>query len=416
MPCHPARARQLLKAGQAAVLRRYPLTLILTQREGGEVQPVEVRIDPGSKVTGLSLVALLGETWRVLWAANLSHRGQAIKQALDKRRAVRRSRRNRKTRYRKARFNNRRRPEGWLAPSLRSRVENVATWTTRLIRLTPVCGIAVETIRFDPQKMIDPEITGVEYQQGTLYGYELRQYLLEKWGRACAYCGARDLPLQVEHISPRSRGGSDRVSNLTLACQGCNTAKGNQDIRDFLAYDPARLERLLDQAQAPLRDAAAINTIRWAIGNRLKQAGLPVAFWSGGRTKFNRIKQGYPKDHWVDASCVGEQPALIPTGLKPLLIKAVGYGSRQMCLMDKYGFPRTSPKQSGRVKGFKTGDMVIAIVPTGKKAGKHLDRWRFGPPAPFGWARWTGSASGIAACSITQMATNTRRMRLSSQR
>lgn len=178
----------------------------------------------------------------------------------------------------------------------------------------------------------------------------------------------------MEHIAPRSKGGSDRVSNLTLACQPCNTEKGNQEVRDFLAHDLVRLERLLAQAQAPLRDAAVLNTIRWAIGNRLKQTGLPVSFWSGGRTKFNRTQQGYPKDHWIDASCVGQQPALIPTGLKPLLIKAVGHGSRQVCRMDRYGFPRTAPKQSGRVKGFRTGDIAQAVVPTGKKAGKHLGR------------------------------------------
>lgn len=127
MPCHPAHARHLLKAGKAAILRRYPLTIILKEREGGEVQPVEIRVDPGSQTTGLSLVALFGESLRVLWAANLAHRGQAIKQALDKRRAVRRSRRHRKTRYRQPRFNNRRRSEGWVAPSVQSRVENVAT-------------------------------------------------------------------------------------------------------------------------------------------------------------------------------------------------------------------------------------------------------------------------------------------------
>ena len=374
MPCSEARARQLLRSKKAAIFRRCPFTISLKERVGGEVQPVEVRIDPGSKTTGLSLVAFYGDAWQVLWAANLSHRAQAIKAGLDSRRAVRRSRRNRKTRYRQPRFNNRRRPDDWLPPSLKSRVENVATWTGRLARFAPVTSIAVEAVKFDLHKLVNPEVSGVEYQQGQLFGYEIREYLLEKWGRQCAYCGAQNVPLQVEHITARSQGGTDRVSNLTLACEKCNRVKGNRDVREFLADRPDRLKRILAQAKQPLKDAAAINSIRYAIGNRLKELGLPVSFWSGGRTKFNRTQAGHPKDHWVDASCVGETAAIIPPGLRPLGIRAVGHGNRQMCLMDRFGFPRTSPKQARRVQGFQTGDLVHAIVPKGKYAGKHLGR------------------------------------------
>jgi 5-methylcytosine-specific restriction endonuclease McrA len=84
----------------------------------------------------------------------------------------------------------------------------------------------MELVKFDTQLMENPDISGIEYQQGELAGYEVREYLLEKWGRKCAYCSETDLPLQIEHIIPRSRGGSDRVSNLTLACEGCNRLKG----------------------------------------------------------------------------------------------------------------------------------------------------------------------------------------------
>jgi len=376
MPCHPGRARELLKKGKAAVYRCYPFTIILKEREGGEVQPLELKVDPGSKTSGISLVALFKRGWVVIWAANLHHRGQTIKLNLDKRRGVRRSRRNRKTRYRKARFLNRTRPKGWLAPSLNSRVDNIYHWADKLIGFTPIEAIVVETVRFDMQQMVNPEIGGVEYQQGELLGYEVREYLLEKWRRKCAYCDAEGLPLEVEHIIPRSRGGSNRVSNLTLACKRCNQVKGSQDVAVFLAHDRLRLKRILSQVKQPLKDAAAINAIRYAIGNKLKLFGLPVSFWSGGRTKYNRVAQGYTKDHWIDAACVGEtgQSVHISEKLRPLTIKATGRGSRQMCRVDRYGFPRTKPKQFKRVHGFQTGDIVKAIVPSGKKAGTHLGR------------------------------------------
>ena len=219
MPCHPARARQLLKKGKAKVYRTYPFTIILTEREGGELQEVELKIDAGSKTTGLALI-LKGKTRHiVVWAANLIHRGQTIRKAkLDSRRATRQSRRNRKTRYRQPRFDNRTRPKGWLAPSLLSRVNNVITWAKRLMSWCPVSVIHNETVRFDMQLMDNPEISGVEYQQGELQGYEVREYLLEKFARCCVYCGVKDVPLEIEHIVPKSRGGTNRISNLTLAC------------------------------------------------------------------------------------------------------------------------------------------------------------------------------------------------------
>jgi hypothetical protein len=166
--------------------------------------------------------------------------------------------------------------------------------------------MVVETVRFDLQKMQNPEMTGVEYQQGELAGYEVRQYLLEKWGRRCAYCDKENVPLEVEHIVPKSRGGTDRVSNLTLSCRSCNLEKGNRSIEEFLSHRPDRLHRILAQARKPLKDAAAVNATRWAIGKALKSFGVPVRFSSGGRTQYNRSIQGYSKDHWIDAACVGD--------------------------------------------------------------------------------------------------------------
>jgi hypothetical protein len=138
------------------------------------------------------------------------------------------------------------------------------------------------------------------------------------------------------------------------------------------------LKTILSQAQAkaPLKDAAAVNATRYATGNVLKSFGLPITFSSGGRTKFNRIKLGYKKDHWVDAACVGESGShvVIPQPITPLIITAKGRGSRQKCRMNQYGFPRTGPKKHKRVKGFQTGDIVKAIVTKGKKIGTYVGR------------------------------------------
>lgn len=233
MPCTPARARKLLKAGKAAVYRRFPFTIILKYPVDPDDQPIQAKIDPGSKTTGMALVAHFQRGKFVIWAAELTHRGEQIRARLLARQQVRRSRRHRKTRYRPARFNNRRRPEGWLPPSIKSCVDNIMTWLDKLYRFTPFISLSMELVKFDTQKLQNPEVSGVEYQQGELMGYEVREYLLEKWGRKCAYCGAKNIPLEIEHIVPKSRGGSNRVSNLALACVACNREKGNRTAAEF---------------------------------------------------------------------------------------------------------------------------------------------------------------------------------------
>lgn len=373
-PCRPAQARRMLRDGKAAVLRRFPFTLILKEtKPAAVVKPLSAKIDPGSRVTGIALTDRRG---RVLFAAELQHRGQSIKAALRDRRAHRRNRRSRNTRYRAPRFLNRRRAEGWLPPSLQHRVDTTMTWVGRLRRLALVEEIGVEHVKFDTQKLQNPEISGVEYQQGELAGYEVREYLLEKWGRRCAYCGAEKTPLQVEHIHPKSQGGSDRVSNQTLACELCNQKKGTQLVEAFLAKKSDILKRILAQAKAPLRDAAAVNATRNALFLELVKTGLPVETGTGAQTKFNRSRLGYPKAHWIDAACVGESGAAVTldAGRVPFRISAKGHGNRQMCGTNKYGFPIRHRHRQKQFAGFQTGDLVQAVVPTGKFSGTHSGR------------------------------------------
>jgi 5-methylcytosine-specific restriction endonuclease McrA len=352
------------------VLRRFPFTLILLREPlGATVSLLRLKIDPGSKATGLALVN--DATGLVVWAGELSHRGQQVKDALAKRRACRRSRRHRHTRYRARRFDNRRRREGWLPPSLESRIANVLTWVNRLCRSCPIGAISLELVTFDTQLLQNPEITGVAYQQGELAGYELRQYLLEKFGHRCTYCGTTTVPLEVEHIVPKSRGGSDRVSNLTIACRACNQAKGDRTAEEF-GHPEVQV-----QARAPLRDAAAMNATRWSLYHRLEAVQLPIETGSGGRTKYNRTQLGLPKTHWVDAACVGASTpsVLLISRVTPLLIAAEGRHSRQMRRTNSMGFPDKRPKATSVVGGFRTGDLVRAVVPaSSRKAGTYIGR------------------------------------------
>ena len=297
MPCHPARARELLKSKQAVVHRLYPFVIRLKSRVDGDTQAVRIKLAPGSKTTGVAVVREAVNATVVINLFELVHRGREISKALTARRAMRQGRRARNTRYREARFNNRTRASGWLAPSLQHRVDTTMCWIGRIRRWAPVVGLAQQLVRFDMQAMQNPEISGVEYQQGELAGYEVKEYLLEKFARTCAYCDAKDTPLQVEHIQAKARGGSNRVSNLTIACRSCNLKKGAQDVSTFLGKQPDRLKRILAQAKAPLRDAAAVNTTRWALFNALKATGLPVEAGSGGKTKWNRSRLGIPKTH-----------------------------------------------------------------------------------------------------------------------
>ncbi|MFB2977232.1 RNA-guided endonuclease IscB [Microseira sp. BLCC-F43] len=370
-PIHPVQARKLLNAGKAAVFRRYPFTLILKRViDKSNLYPLTLKIDPGSKFTGMALVTNQGN---VIWGMELQHRGQLFKDALAHRSSVRRNRRNRKTRYRKARFLHRCRPQGWLAPSLQHRVLTTETWVKRLQKFAPIGSIVQELVRFDPQAIENPEIRGTEYQQGTLHGYECREYLLEKWHRQCTYCGAKDVTLEIEHIQPKSKGGSDRISNLCLACHKCNCSKGNQNIEDFLKSKPEVLNRVLILAKKPLKDAASVNSTRWALLNVLKYFKLPVTTGTGGQTKFNRIKFNLPKTHFHDAACVGVVEVIKLATTKILVVKARGFGGRQRCQTDKFGYP-IKHRPLRPIHGFCTGDIVRADVPKGKYKGRFTAR------------------------------------------
>jgi 5-methylcytosine-specific restriction endonuclease McrA len=364
--------------------------MLLQEASGTIVPPLRLKIDPGSKTTGLAIVK--ETTGEVVWAATLEHRGQQVTEALTKRRACRRSRRQRHTRYRPSRFLNRRRKQGWLPPSLQSRLANVLTWVVRLQHWCPIGALSLELVKFDTQLLQNPEISGVAYQRGELAGYEVRQYLLEKFQHRCAYCGTTGVPLEMEHIVPSSRGGSDRVANLTIACHECNQAKGHQTAAEFGHPE------VQTRAKAPLSDAAAVNGMRWALYHRLEALGVAMETGSGGRTQYNRLQRALPKAHWVDAACVGAStpPHLRVSGMVPWVITAMGRHARQMCRTNACGFPDKAPKATSVIGGFRTGDLVRAQVPvSSKKAGTYVGRIAIRASGSCNIQTATGTTQGI---------------------
>jgi 5-methylcytosine-specific restriction endonuclease McrA len=398
MPCSEKRARLLLERGKAVVHRRYPFTIRLKERVGGAVQPVRLTLDPGANTTGVALVreAADNQSRHVLHLAEIAHRGKTIHERMRRRATFRRRRRSANLRYRARRFDNRRRPQGWLPPSLRSRVDSTAARVRRYRRLAPVAALSVEHVRFDTQALQQTGISGVEYQQGTLAGYEVREYLLEKWERRCAYCGARDVPLNVEHIRPRARGGSDRVSNLCLACHRCNEAKGIRPIEEFLRDKPDVLGRVLAHARKPLDAAAAVNATRWALVDVLRSSVLPLELSSGSRTKRNRARLGVPKQHCLDAACVGAVEVLDNWDVPVLCIGCMGRGRYQRTLLSAAGLPRGYLLRQKQVRGFQTGDMVKAVVTTGKKVGEYIDRVAIRASGSFNVQTGTSVVQGIS--------------------
>jgi 5-methylcytosine-specific restriction endonuclease McrA len=375
MPCTPKRARLLLARGRAVVHRVKPFVIRLRDRRQEEsvLQEGRLKLDPGSKTTGLTLVRVeqtpAGEVHHALLLAEVQHRGQQVHHNKVTQRQARRRRRSANLRHRAPRFENRTRPSGWLPPSLLSRVGNLLTWAARCSRWFPVRRMEVERVRFDTQLLQNPEIVGKEYQEGTLAGWEARAYLLLTYEYCCIYCGKTKVPFEVDHVIPRSRGGSNRISNLVLSCHDCNATKGNLTAAE---WGHPEVEA---HSSAPLKDAAAVNATRFKVVEVLQELGLPIGTWSGGRTRWNRARFGIEKTHALDALCVGDLAGVKPGKLKTLVIKASGRGQHCRTLWTRYGFPRAYLPRQKMVAGFITGDQVKAVVPVPlKTAGTHVGR------------------------------------------
>ena len=286
MPTTPRKARLLLQNRKAKVIQRAPFTIQLNYATGETTQNISLGIDAGYSKIGFSAITQSHE----LIAGKVSLRLNVSKK-LTERRMYRKTRRN-KLWYRKPRFLNRMHTQkkGWLAPSIKHKFETHIRLVEKIKSILPISKTIIEQATFDPHKMQHPEVTGIEYQQGKLQGYEIREYILTKWRWKCAYCGKSGVPLEIEHIIPRSRGGTNRVANLTLSCRKCNQNKGNKTAKEF-GYPAIAI-----RANQSLKAVAFMNTVRKQMIEHLK-----CHCTYGFITKYYRINLGLAKSHINDA-------------------------------------------------------------------------------------------------------------------
>ena len=364
-----AEARILLKKKLAVIHKIYPFTIRLRDNSCvSNDKSYTVKIDPGSRHTG---IAIVDNKDSVVMLAELEHRGNVIKKNMSSRRAVRSFRRQRKTRYREARFLNRTKPEGWLAPSVKSRADNVINFIKKYKKFLNINKVMIENVSFDTAQMAsDNYLVGTGYQQGPLYDTNLREFVFSKTNGRCSYCGAK--ATEIDHIIPRVKGGSNSTFNLTPACRSCNQKKSNKTLKEF--------GKLMNKDYSHLKpkklpkDASIVQSSRNYMVKEITKLVSDTTTHDAWLTKYNRDQLVLPKEHYYDALSVGNIENYKFLIDKVLLISAQGRGSRQMCRVDKYGFPRTSAKASKTVKGFQTGDMVKVIVPKGSNKGEYFGK------------------------------------------
>ncbi len=362
MPTTPRRARLWLKAKRACVVSREPFTIQLRFETTTYTQPATVGVDTGSHMIGIAATAHR----EVVFQAEMRLR-TGISRKLTQRRQYRRTRRSRKTRYRAARWANRRRPSGWLPPSLRARAEATIKAVRFLARVLPIGQINVEIGSFDTQKMQNPEVSDLSYQQGQLQGYLLREYLLAKWQRQCAYCKTSGVPLQVEHLMPKSRGGSDRASNLVIACDSCNKRKGSRTAEEF-GYPEIQA-----QARVSLKDAAHVSSIKTAVIQPLVQqfGAERVAVTYGYETKYKRIQVlALPKSHANDAVAIAcEIGEIVKPGSSVYQIRCIPRGNYQLYNGKRSEHKVWAPK---KLHGWKLCELVEAKGQIGYIGGRRV--------------------------------------------
>ena len=345
-PCHPRRAKSLVKAGKARFQHRSGIRYIILFKSKipklKHAAKLQLRLDPGSEHTGIAVSRDHPDGSRsVIMCIELQHRGKAIKAAMLNRAGHRRHRRYR-LHYRKPRFDNRTRAADWLPPSLLSRLQNTVTWVRRLSRLLPIPEIHIETTVFDPQVLRNPEIKGREYQQGPLYQTNLRAAVFQREGHKCAYCGKAGKPvkLELDHVLPKASGGVDRYDNLVVACHSCNQSKANQPLELFLQRRPKKIAEIKAKLGQNLASAAHLNVILPRLLQELATAGWRVVEHSAATTAAGRRMCGIEKSHHGDAAVTGCPTRLRYMPSEPIKIEATGRGSYQRAMPDKHGTPR----------------------------------------------------------------------------
>ena len=344
MPTTAKNARLLLHEDKAKVIQRTPFTIRLKTATGETVQPVTLGVDAGSKTIGLSATTEKEE----LFSATVVLRNDIV-DLLAARAQFRRARRSRTTRYRKARFLNRKKAEGWLAPSVQNKIDNHLKIVEKVQRLLPLAKIIVEVASFDIQKIQKPNISGAQYQQGEqLDFWNVREYVLFRDGHQCqGKPGCSNKILNVHHVESRKTGG-DSPGNLITVCEECHKA-----------HHGGTLRLNLKRRSESFRDAAFMGIMRWSFYNHLKTTHPNVDLTYGYITKNIRISKSLPKEHRIDALCISGN-ATATRSSTWYCYKQVRGQNRQLhkATIRKCGI-RPANKAPRFVKGFQLFDKVI---------------------------------------------------------
>lgn len=297
-----AKVRILLKNKKAKVIKRCPFTIQLAYDSTNYTQEVTLGVDAGSKHIGLSATTKN----KVLFESDVTLRNDIV-DLISTRRQNRRTRRNRKTRYRKARFDNRRRREGWLAPSVQQKVDTHLTVIHKTHEILPIAKIIVEVASFDIQKIKNPTISGAEYQQGEQSNFwNVREYVLFRDGHTCQCCKgkSKDKILNVHHIESRKTGGN-APNNLITLCETCHKSYHKGTVK---------LPKTIHRGMS-FKDATFMGIMRWAFYNKLKDLYPNASLTYGYITKNTRITNNLPKEHYVDARCISGNPKATSDGI-----------------------------------------------------------------------------------------------------
>ena len=341
-----AKVRVLLKSGKAKVVKKCPFTIQLLYDSTNHTQKVTLGVDSGSRHIGISATT----KDKVLFEADVELRNDIV-DLLSTRRELRRSRRNRKIRYRKPRFDNRKRKDGWLAPSVQQKVDSHLTMIEKVRKILPISDIVAEVASFDIQKIKNPSISGAEYQQGEqLDFWNVREYVLFRDGHTCQCCKgkSKDKILNVHHIESRKTGG-DAPNNLITLCETCHTGYHKGTVK---------LPKTIHRGMS-FRDATFMGIMRWAFYNKLKEIYPNVSLTYGYITKHTRIENDLPKDHYIDARCISGNPKAVSSG-EVFYYKKVRCHNRQIhkAKILKGGIKKRN-QAPYEVKGFRLYDKVL---------------------------------------------------------
>lgn len=389
------RAKQMLANGDAVVHCIAPFVIRHKTKDARlcDAHEFRIKIDPGSKETGIAITDLKGN---VYFKMILKHRGQQIVDNLESRTGNRKNRRARNTGYRRCKFKKNQKtkgthPDGWLPPSVSSIEHNIIHWVKKLMKWVNIVECYIEDVKFDFQKMANPDIQGVEYQHNTREGKTIREYLLEKYGYTCQYCGGAtgDKRMEVEHIVSKSNGGHSRLDNLTIACSKCNRLKGNRNLDVFFddvknsddEVDKKRAERiekfLNGEIYKPKNYGAWVNSYHKRLIADVEHLGLKnIVLSDGVTTMLNRLSHKIEKEHYNDAICIGDIPnEFNDYTTVAYVITAKGRGNRIKGKPNSCGIlSKNNIHREKTFAGFQTGDLCKITIPNGKYKGEYVAR------------------------------------------